>query len=113
MKNAGTTYSNDFEVNPSLTHLPDADLFDFHRVRQKRIIRHMGLRGRIEPELVLQTTRAVTEQSAHLPILLMFLKVTNMQCNTKYGECYATSVASLVFCQPPGNKWQPGLFVIL
>jgi hypothetical protein len=109
MKNAGTTNSKGFEVNPSLIHLPDADLFDLHRVRQKGVIRHMGLRGGIEPELVLQTTCAVTEQSAHLPIVLMFLKVTNMQCNTKYGECYATSVASLVFCQPPADKWQPDL----
>jgi hypothetical protein len=70
MKNAGTTYSKDFEVNPSLTHLPDADLFHLHGVRQKRVIRHMGLRGGIEPELVLQTTCAVTEQSVHLAIFV-------------------------------------------
>ncbi len=100
-------------MNPSLTHLPDADLFHLHWVRQKGVIRHMGLRGGIEPELVLQTTFAVTEQSVHLPILLLFLKVANTQCNTKYVGYYATSVASLVFCQPPGDNWQPRLFVIL
>ncbi len=71
----------DFEVNPSLIHLPDADLFHLHGVRQKGVIRHVGLRGGIEPERVLQTTCAVTEQSAHLNILLMFLKVKNMLSN--------------------------------
>jgi hypothetical protein len=33
MKNAETNYLKVFLVNPSLIHLPDADLFDLHRVR--------------------------------------------------------------------------------
>ncbi len=43
--------------------------------------------------------------------LFKFITVTNMQSSRKYKEYFATSVASLVCCQPPGDIWQPDLWM--